>query len=195
MLKWIIRMPLKVEIDPAALELLESGQGAVLMANHSSYLDINVAFASCPIPIVFLGKASLRKIPLLGGANARVGTVFVERGNKKSALKAISTLNTTLKNGRCVFVFPEGTRADKGCTEIRPFKKGGFHLATKAGAPVIPVYFGGVGPWLPKGDFKISKAGVVKVKYGAPIYSTEVGELRDKCFDAVVEFSREKELA
>jgi len=191
MLKWIIRMPLEIEIDPASLKLLESGQGAVLMANHTSYLDINVAFASCPSPIVFLGKASLRKVPLLGGANARAGTVFVERGNKESALKAISTLNKTLKNGRCVFVFPEGTRADKGCPEIRPFKKGGFHLATKAEAPVIPVYFDDVGSWLPKGDLKISTAGVVKVKYGAPIYSTKVEDLRDKCFDAVVELSRE----
>ena len=191
MLKWIIRMPLEIEIDPASLKLLESGQGAVLMANHTSYLDINVAFASCPSPIVFLGKASLRRVPLLGGANARAGTVFVERGNKESALKAISTLNKTLKNGRCVFVFPEGTRADKGCPEIRPFKKGGFHLATKAEAPVIPVYFDGVGSWLPKGDLKISTAGAVKVKYGAPIYSTKVEDLRDKCFDAVVELSRE----
>jgi 1-acyl-sn-glycerol-3-phosphate acyltransferase len=192
MLKWIIRMPLEVEIHPASIELLESGQGAVLIANHSSYLDINVAFASCPAPIVFLGKASLRKIPLLGGANARVGTVFVERGNKESAIKAISTLKTRLKNGRCVLIFPEGTRADKETTKIRPFKKGGFHLATTAEAPVIPVYFHGVGPWLPKGDFKITKAGVVKVIYGEPIYSTKVEDLRDKCFDAVVELSRGK---
>jgi 1-acyl-sn-glycerol-3-phosphate acyltransferase len=151
-----------------------------------------VAFASCPAPIVFLGKASLRKIPLLGGANARVGTVFVERGNKESAIKAISTLKTRLKNGRCVLIFPEGTRADKETTKIRPFKKGGFHLATTAEAPVIPVYFHGVGPWLPKGDFKITKAGVVKVIYGEPIYSTKVEDLRDKCFDAVVELSRGK---
>lgn len=66
-------MPLEIEIDTASLKLLESGQGAVLMANHSSYLDINVAFASCPIPIVFLGKASLRKVPLIGGASNASG--------------------------------------------------------------------------------------------------------------------------
>ena len=192
MLKWIVRMPLEVEVDPATLELLESGQGAVLVANHSSYLDVNVAFATSPAPIVFLAKASLRKVPLLGGANARVGTVFVERGNKESALQAISALDSGLKKGRCVLVFPEGTRCEKGFEGIRRFKKGGFHLAANAGAPVIPVHFGGVGPWLPKGDFKITKAGVVKVKYGAPIYSTNVEELRDKCYDAVVALSKEK---
>ena len=81
MLKWIVGMPMEVDIDPSARELLESGQGAVLVANHASFLDINVAFATSPAPIVFLGKASLRKVPLLGGADARVGTVFVERGN------------------------------------------------------------------------------------------------------------------
>jgi 1-acyl-sn-glycerol-3-phosphate acyltransferase len=192
MLKWIVRMPLEVDIDPATLELLESGQGAVLVANHASYLDVNVAFATSPAPIVFLAKASLRKVPLLGGANARVGTVFVERGNKESALQAISALDTGLKKGRCVLVFPEGTRCEKGHRGVRKFKKGGFHLAANAGAPVIPVHFGGVGAWLPKGDFKITKAGVVKVKYGAPIYSTNVDELRDKCYDAVVAMSNEK---
>ena len=192
MLKWIVRMPLEVEIDPATLELLESGQGAVLVANHSSYLDVNVAFATSPAPIVFLAKASLRKVPLLGGANARVGTVFVERGNKESALQAISALDTGLKKGRCVLVFPEGTRSEKGHVGVRKFKKGGFHLAANAGAAVIPVHFGGVGAWLPKGDFRITKAGVVKVKYGAPIYSTNVEELRDKCYDAVVAMSNEK---
>ena len=193
MLKWIVGMPMEVDIDPSARELLESGQGAVLVANHASFLDINVAFATSPAPIVFLGKASLRKVPLLGGANARVGTVFVERGNKESALKAISALDAGLKKGRCVLIFPEGTRCEKGFEGVRMFKKGGFHLAANAGAAVIPVHFGGVGAWLPKGAFKITKAGIVKVKYGAPIYPTNVEELRDKCYDAVVTLSKEKQ--
>ncbi|PCJ81439.1 MAG: hypothetical protein COA49_04910 [Bacteroidetes bacterium] len=196
LIKWIVGVDLEVQINPKTQALLNSGKGAVLMANHSSFLDINVAFAACPAPIVFLAKASIRKIPLLGGANARVGTVFVERGNKKSARVAISTLVETIKNGRCVLVFPEGTRSDKGSGEIRPFKKGGFHLAFKANAPVIPVYFDGVGPLLPKGHFAIRRntnsTRKVKVIFGAPIIDEKhsVTSLKDECYESLKAISQ-----
>jgi len=190
LIKWIVGIDLEVQMDSKAKALLDSGKGAVLMANHSSFLDINVAFAACPAPIVFLAKASIRKIPLLGGANARVGTVFVERGSKRSAHKAISTLVNTIKNGRCVLVFPEGTRSENGSGEIRPLKKGGFHLAFNANAPIIPVYFDGVGPILPKGHFAIRKTQSirkVKVVFGAPISSDNhsVTSLKDECYESL----------
>jgi 1-acyl-sn-glycerol-3-phosphate acyltransferase len=195
LLKWIVGVNLEVEIDGATRALLESGKGAVLMANHSSFLDVNVAFASSPAPIVFLAKASIRKIPFIGEANARVGTVFVERGNMESARKAISSLESTLKKGRCVLVFPEGTRSDNGSGVVRPFKKGGFHLAFNADAPIIPVYFKGVGPLLPKGTFAIRKPKrgneKIRVLFGAPIFKKNgtVNSLMNECQTAVESLS------
>ena len=51
--------------------------GAVLVANHASLIDINAAFSASPKrPIVFLSKASIRKVPLLGKLNELAGTVF-----------------------------------------------------------------------------------------------------------------------
>ena len=184
MMKWIVGAELDVQLHPETEALFKSGRGAVLVSNHSSYLDINLAFASTPTPIVFIAKAGVKKVPLLGGANERVGTVFVERGNINTAKKAIKKLEKTLKNGRCVLVYPEGSRFKTD--EIQPFKKGGFHLASNAGAPVIPVYHEGMGEILPPHTFIIRKPSKpVVVRFGKPIYSSNVEELRDKSFESV----------
>lgn len=187
MMKWIVGAELDVQLHPETEALFKSGRGAVLVSNHSSYLDINLAFASTPTPIVFIAKAGVKKVPLLGGANERVGTVFVERGNINTAKKAIKKLEKTLKNGRCVLVYPEGSRFKTD--EIQPFKKGGFHLASNAGAPVVPVYHEGMGEILPPHTFIIRKPSKpVVVRFGKPIYSSIVEELKNKSFEAVKEF-------
>lgn len=186
MMKWIVGAELDVQLHPETEALFKSGRGAVLVSNHSSYLDINLAFASTPTPIVFIAKAGVKKVPLLGGANERVGTVFVERGNINTAKKAIKKLEKTLKNGRCVLVYPEGSRFKTD--EIQPFKKGGFHLASNAGAPVVPVYHEGMGEILPPHTFIIRKPSKpVVVRFGKPIYSSIVEELKNKSFEAVKE--------
>ena len=183
-MRWIVGAKLDVQIHPETTELFESGRGAVLISKHSSYLDINLALASTPTPIVFIAKAGVKKVPLLGGANKRVGTVFVERGNIKMAKRAIKQLETTLKDGRCVLVYPEGSRFPED--GLQPFKKGGFHLAANAGAPVVPVYHEGMVEILPPGQFWIKKPSKpISVRFGKPIYSTDVVELRDQSFEAV----------
>ncbi len=186
MLKWIIGAPIEVEISPKAAELLDAKKGAIFMSNHSSDLDIIACFVACPSPIVFLSKASIRKVPLLGEANSRVGTVFVERGNKESSLKAIKTLVKTVKNGRSVVIYPEGTRSKTG--EILPFKKGGFYLAVQAKAPVIPMHISGTHKRLPPRAVKFIKQNEpIVVKFGDPIISDNVDDLRDLTYNAVCE--------
>ncbi len=188
MLKWLIGAPITVEISNKAQELFDSNNGAILMANHSSSLDITACFVASPTPIVFLAKASIRKIPFLGSANARVGTVFVERGSQQSTLKAISTLVKTVKGGRSIVVYPEGTRSKDG--KIKPFKKGGFHLAVQAEAPIVPVYIGGTYKRLPPSDFSIKRyKDPIIVRFGDPITSKDVTQLRDLTYNAICELS------
>ena len=106
MLRWVVGAKWSVEVHPATAKLAASHQGLVLVGNHTSLLDINAAFAAIPTPIVFLSKASIRKVPLLGRINEKAGTVFVERGNRSSSEKAIAHLTKTLEKGRSVLVFP-----------------------------------------------------------------------------------------
>jgi len=188
MLRWIICADIQVTISPKAKKLFDSGQGAVLMSNHVSSLDITAAFVATPTPIVFLAKASLRRVPFLGSANYRVGTVFVEQGNIRSAKKSISTLVKTIKSGRSVLVFPEGSRSKDG--KLCGFKKGGFHLATQSGASIVPMYIDGVYEILPVGSWRLRwPRKPVTVKFGDPIYGKNVDELRELTFDSISKLS------
>ena len=178
LIQWVLGAKLEVEVHPAAQELADSQQGVVLVANHCSLLDINAAFAGSPTPIVFLSKASIRKVPLLGKLNELAGTVFVERGNRASSEVAVKQLTQTLLNGRSVLVFPEGSRSTDG--QLQPFKKGAFHLAKAANAPVVPMHIAGTWERLGPGQWLIAPARQsIRVRVGAPIKEKDNGELSE----------------
>ncbi|HXV78110.1 MAG TPA: lysophospholipid acyltransferase family protein, partial [Candidatus Polarisedimenticolaceae bacterium] len=68
---------------------------------------------------------------------AAAGFVFVDRRNRTRAMQSLDDAARTIRNGRSVMLFAEGTRSRDGT--VQPFKKGPFHLALKAGVPVVPV--------------------------------------------------------
>ena len=121
LMRHVVGTEVHVEVHPDTLALARQKRGIVLVGNHQSLLDINAAFVACPTPIVFLSKASIRKVPLLGKINEMAGTVFVERGNRSSSEKAVKQLVHTLSVGRSVLVFPEGTRSATG--DLQPFQE------------------------------------------------------------------------
>ena len=83
-------------------------------------------------------------------------------------------------------VFPEGTRSVDG--KLKAFKKGGFHLSVQAKAPVVPVYIEGTFDRLPPKAFSIRRLSApIVVKYGDPIYSDNVEELRDLTYNSICE--------
>ena len=168
LLRWIVGAKLDIDIHPEAQSLADAGKGVVLVANHASLIDINAAFSASPWPIVFLSKASIRKVPLLGKLNELAGTVFVERGNRASSEQAVNQLTQTLKTGRSVLVFPEGTRSVDG--SIQAFKKGAFHLAKAGGAPIVPMNIEGTHNRLPPDAWMFKPSNTsIRVRVGAPL--------------------------
>lgn len=139
---------------------------AIFIANHCSQLDINASAASIPYPIVYLSKASVRKVPILGLLNERVGTVFIDRSNPKAAKQSVDRLLDTLKRGISVIVYPEGTRSKDG--ELLPFKKGAFHLAAKSRTTIIPLHIHGTRSALPKGGLLMRK-NPIHIRFGKPL--------------------------
>lgn len=109
--------------------------GALLVANHRSYVDIP-ALAACG-PLIFLAKAEVADWPLLGWAATQAGTVYVRRDDAKSGAVALRRLRALVGKGVAIAVFPEGTTfAPPG---IGPFRAGAFRLAASADLPVVPV--------------------------------------------------------
>ena len=190
LLRWIVGAKLDIDIHPEAQSLADAGKGVVLVANHASLIDINAAFSASPWPIVFLSKASIRKVPLLGKLNELAGTVFVERGNRASSEQAVNQLTQTLKTGRSVLVFPEGTRSIDG--SIQAFKKGAFHLAKAGGAPIVPMYIEGTHDRLPPDAWMFKPSNTpIRVRVGAPIPAEgSADQLLKKARQRVLELGR-----
>jgi len=146
-------------------EHIEQHKACVYVANHVSWYDV-FTLASVLPRWSFVAKAELRKIPIFGRGAEAVGTIFVERTNRKSAAQMYELAARRINEGASVVVFAEGTRGDDYA--LRPFKKGSFVLAMAAGVPIIPVVIMGTREVMPRGQYLVS-AGVVNIHFLEPI--------------------------
>ena len=127
-------------------------------------------------------------MPFLGWFMALSGTVFIDRGNRSSAIAAFDKAAEEVRRERqSVFIFPEGTRSNAPGPTMAGFKKGAFHLAIRAQVPVLPVVAANY--W---GVFSISerrfRAGRIPVRVLEPIETTGLGP---EDVDALTERVRE----
>ncbi len=103
-----------------------------LITNHQTYMDI-VTIASLH-PCVFVSKAELVKVPVLGWMTTMAGTVFVERGRGGSAQRASEGMNAAFDAELPIVFFPEGTTTSG--LEMLPFRSGLIAQVMAADAPM-----------------------------------------------------------
>ena len=143
-----------------------STRPAVLIANHQSELDVLMLGAVWPRYCSVTAKSSLARTPFLGWFMALSGTVFIDRSDRQSAVKAFEKAAVHMKKERqSVFIFPEGTRSYARGPEMGMFKKGAFHLAVQAGVEVVPVVVANYAGVLSVGERRF-RGGRIPVKGG-----------------------------
>jgi 1-acyl-sn-glycerol-3-phosphate acyltransferase len=103
-----------------------------LVSNHVSYLDILVLGAE--LGAVFVSKHDLARWPLLGHLSRVTGTIFIDRGRRRDALRVIREIDRAVAAGAGVLVFPEGT-ASRG-EEILPLRSALLEWAAQSSHPV-----------------------------------------------------------
>jgi lysophosphatidate acyltransferase len=117
-----------------------STRPAVFLANHQTELDVLLLGTIFPPYCSVTAKKSLKRIPFLGWFMALSGTVFIDRANRRTALKAFEgAADQIQREKQSVFIFPEGTRSYSAKPDLLPFKKGAFHLAIQAGVDIVPI--------------------------------------------------------
>ena len=158
---------IKVEIRDRSNILRD--RAAVYAVNHASNVEPPIIFAALSglFPRMrILYKAELRKLPILVRAFDLAGFIPLERRNRDQSLPAIERAAEALREGNSFLIFPEGTRSRTG--ELLPFKKGGFIMALKAQAPVVPVAIKGARDAMKKGSLIIRPVRIT-VSFGTPI--------------------------
>ena len=148
---------------------IQRTRAAVYAVNHASNVEPPIIFDALHelFPrLRVLYKAELRKLPVLVRAFDLAGFVPLERSNREQSLPAIDRAAEALREGNSFLIFPEGTRSRTG--ELLPFKKGGFIMAIKAGAPVVPIAIKGAREALRRGSFVIRPV-TVTVRLGTPV--------------------------
>ncbi|CAZ95847.1 MULTISPECIES: lysophospholipid acyltransferase family protein [Zobellia] len=121
-------------------ERLERGKSYMLVANHTSMLDIMLMLYISKNPFVFVGKKELAKIPVFGFFYKRV-CIMVDRGDARSRTAVYRRAQKRLNQGLSICIFPEGGVPDDESVLLDNFKDGAFKMAIAHTIPVVPMTF------------------------------------------------------
>lgn len=138
----------------------------IFMCNHQSNFDILALFSAIPRQFAWIAKEELFRIPVFGHSMGRAGYIPLDRSDGRRALKSMEAAAQTIRSGRSVIIFPEGTRTSDG--QLLPFKQGGFLLAVKAGVRVVPVTVSGSMEVNPPKRLLLRR-GEIRVRFGDPV--------------------------
>lgn len=114
----------------------------VFAANHRSYYDIPLMLTQLGKPIPLVSKIEVQKIPLVRKWMELLHCLFLDRDNPRQGMQVINDAAALIEKGYSVGIFPEGTRYKGEEGEVGTFLAGAFRIASKSGAPIVPVAIG-----------------------------------------------------
>ena len=138
----------------------------IICGNHRSFLDPPLIEVTCGRDARFLAKEELTKNKFLAFLGFIFDVILVKRDSKE--VKALKDSLKTLKDGKCLALFPEGTR--NGLAKGEKVKDGAAFFSVRTGVKVLPVGISG-------GERPFKK---VYIKYGKPLDFSEYKNSKDK---------------
>lgn len=140
----------------------------IIMSNHASHYDIPILFQTLPGSIRMLAKKELFQIPLFGRMLKENEFPSIDRNNRRQAIQDLEVAEKIMRGGIVLWIAPEGTRS-MDPNHLGPFKKGGFILAIKTKAIIIPVGIRGSEKILPAQTWDFIPDQEIEVHVGEPI--------------------------
>ena len=172
-----------VKLEVNGIDNVPDDQAVLFVGNHISFFDIIVTYPLMKRPTGYIAKKEIKKVPFLSWWMYFVNCIFLDRKDPRQGLKSVLEASEKIKNGTSIFLIPEGTRSKDG--KLAQFKDGGFKIATKAKAPIIPIGIQGTSDIL-ENHFPIIKSGKVIVNFGKPVYTSEMSKAEQKSLPDLV---------
>lgn len=109
----------------------------LFVSNHQGTLDPLVIVDAISTPMTFISKEENKKFPIISSWAKSLELIYFNRSQQDSAVKMLRETSRTLKSGKSVLVFPEGTRAK--CNKMADFHAASLKPAYLAKASIVPV--------------------------------------------------------
>ncbi len=155
-----------LRVETIGLDRVDFSQPHFFSANHQSLLDVPIIYSALPVPLLFIVKEELRRVPFLGWYISAMGMIFIRRQARQRSLRDLEACRDRIAAGNSILMFPEGTRSRDG--RIAALKPGSFVPAIDVGVAVVPVVIRGSGDALAAGGFRVRHARI-QVAIGQPI--------------------------
>lgn len=114
----------------------------VFIANHRSSFDIPLLLTQVRGLFPVVSKIEVKKIPVVRKWMELFHCLFLDRSDPRQGMQVINDAAALVEKGYCVGIFPEGTRYKGAEGEVGPFLGGAFRIASKSGAPIVPIAIG-----------------------------------------------------
>ncbi|HLF61760.1 MAG TPA: lysophospholipid acyltransferase family protein [Acidimicrobiia bacterium] len=175
-------------LDVEGQENVDPTRSYVVVANHLSALDIMACVLAVRLPMRFLAKTELFKVPVFAQGMRAVGIVEVDRAARGSIHADVNRQGKALiEKGRSLIIYAEGTRPRNGV--MKPFKKGAFTMALTSQLPVLPLSIHGSyeawppgQPWLHGGRIRVVIDPAIET---TGMTQADGNELRDQVRDVI----------
>lgn len=144
LLYWFLRVVMwfwHPVIKVSGKEHVKEDEHYIICANHVGAADpiwIVVALKARTLKKLprIMAKIELMRVPVIGKILELVGVFGVDRG--ESDVASLKTALKTLKSGKSLLIFPQGTRCRN--SDRLPGKTGAAMLATRTESKVLPIY-------------------------------------------------------
>lgn len=113
-----------------------TNEKSIVICNHLSKMDVCVVSELYKDKVNYLAKVECFKCKPVAFVLRHLGAIPIDRDNP--SISSIKEGLKVLKDGKCLGIFPEGTR-NKVNNEIQPFKTGTAMFAIKGQAKIVPI--------------------------------------------------------
>ncbi|MCR4650973.1 MAG: 1-acyl-sn-glycerol-3-phosphate acyltransferase [Lachnospiraceae bacterium] len=192
--RWAFRVILFIvgaKLTVIGEENIPDDRSVLFMGNHRSNFDALIHYVNVKIPMGFISKKEVKKVPLLNIWMDNINCLFLDRDDIKQGMQMVLDAINMIKKGIGICIFPEGTRCKKE-GELLPFKSGSFKIATKSKCDIVPFAINNSAALFEDSPHRFFRKANVVIEYGAPIQTSEmsredVKELPDKVRDIIAE--------